>query len=206
MPAIIEQVQVFQGGNWNAGSARSASILPNREVVAYEDKPGGGEYRIFFINGLDNQLYPYEILGEQANWSPDDEHLVYRSGRDGKAGLWISHWTNTDHLNITNNGSDSFPAWSPDGKTIAFSRDDGGNVGIYTVNTDGSNLQRLTNAPGPDTLPVYTPNGGLIFRSVRSGSWGIWKMGGDGQDQIEIIPNTGVADDWAYSKMDAKER
>ncbi|MEM7345463.1 MAG: hypothetical protein AAF485_14575 [Chloroflexota bacterium] len=206
LPTNIDQVRVFQGGNWNAGSARSASIPPNREVVAYEDKPGGGDFRIFFINGQDNQLYPYQLQGEQVEWSPDGEHIVYRSGRDGKSGIWVSHWTDTGHRNVTNNGSDSFPTWSPDGNKIAFSRNEGGNIDIYTVNADGTNLQRLTSASGPDTLPVYTPNGDLVFRSARSGSWGIWIMRGNGQEQIQIIPDAGLADDWAYSKMDTKER
>ena len=114
------------------------------------------------------------------------------------------HWTDIDHTNITNNGSDAFPAWSPDGKTIAFSREETGNTDIYTINIDGSNLRRLTKAPGPDTLPVYTPRGDIIFRSARSDSWGIWKMSGSGAGQTEIISNSDVGPDWAYSKMDVK--
>jgi Tol biopolymer transport system component len=105
-------------------------------------------------------------------------------------------------VRITDNGSDSFPAWSPDGHTIAFSRDVGGNVDIYTVNVDGRQLQRLTSVSGHDTLPAYTPDGDIIFRSARSGSWGIWKMNGDGSDQVNIIPDACVGSDWAFSKMD----
>ncbi len=201
LPTIIEEVRLFQSPTWNFGSARSASIPPNRDVVAYEDKPGGGNFRIFFINGQDNQLYPYEVNGEQPAWSPNGEQIAYRSGREGTTGIWVSDWTDANPRNITNDGSDSFPAWSPDGRTIAFSRNVGGNVDIYTVNADGSNLRQLTSAPGPDTLPVFTPDGGIIFRSARSGSWGIWRMRGNGQSQTEIIPNAGVGDDWAYSKM-----
>ena len=97
--------------------------------------------------------------------------------------------------------SDSFPAWSPDGQTIAFSREVGGNVDIYTVDIDGSNLQRLTDTPGHDTLPEFLPNGDVVFRSARTGSWGIWKMKGDGADQIEIIPNAVVGPEWSFSRM-----
>jgi TolB protein len=107
-------------------------------------------------------------------------------------------------MNITQGGSDSFPGWSPDGNTIAFSRDEGSNVDIYTVSPDGSNLKRLTDAPGPDTLPTFTPSGDIVFRSARSGSWGIWKMSSDGSNQQEIIPNAGVGPDWSFSKMDVR--
>ncbi len=36
------------------------------------------------------------------------------------------------------------PAWSPDGRKIAFVSDRDGNSGIYLMNTDGSGQRRLT--------------------------------------------------------------
>lgn len=199
-----DTAQLFQGVDWKQGTARWASVSPDGQMVAFDAKPGGNDFRIYFLGTADNQQFRFEILGEQADWSPDSQKIVYRSGRDGKTGIWISNRDDSGHTNITQTGSDSFPAWSPDGKTIAFSRDEGGNVDIYTVNVDGSNPKRLTDAPGPDTLPIYTPSGDIVFRSARSGSWGIWKMSGSGANQKEIIPNAGVGPDWAYSKMDVR--
>lgn len=199
-----DQAKLFQGNDWKQGTARWASVSPDGQMVAFDAKPGGSDYRIYFLGTADNQQYRIEIPGEQADWSPNSQKIVYRSGRNGKTGIWISNRDDSSPTNITNNGSDSFPAWSPDGKTIAFSRDEGGNVDIYTVNVDGSNLKRLTDTPGPDSLPIYTPSGDIIFRSARSGNWGIWKMSGSGGNQQEIIPNAGVGPDWAFSKMDVK--
>ncbi len=198
-----EAAQLYQSNDWKQGTARWANVSPDGSMVAFDAKPGG-DYRVYFLGTADNQQFRFEIIGEQADWSPNSQKIVYRSGRDGKTGIWISNRDDSGHTNITNGGSDSFPAWSPDGKTIAFSRDEGGNVDIYTVNVDGSNLQRLTDAPGPDSLPTYTPSGDIIFRSARSGAWGIWKMSGDGANQQEIIPNAGVGPDWSFSKMDAR--
>jgi len=196
----VDQTSVYQGSGWNDGTARWASVSPNGSMVAYDAKPGGN-YRIYFLGTAGNQQYNFEILGEQADWSPDSQKLVYRSGRDGKTGIWISNRDDSGHTLITS-GNDSFPAWSFDGRTIAFARDEGGNVDIYTVNVDGTNLQRLTEAAGPDTLPTFTPGGQIIFRTARSGSWGVWKMNGDGSNQQELYPNAGVGNDWSYSKMD----
>jgi Tol biopolymer transport system component len=194
---------LYQGNDWKQGTARWASVSPDGQMVAFDAKPGG-DYRIYFLGTADNQQFRFEIIGEQADWAPNSQKIVYRSGRDGKTGIWISNRDDSGHTNITQGGSDSFPAWSPDGKTIAFSRDDGGNVNIYLVNVDGSNLRQITDAPGPDTLPIYTPSGDIVFRSARSGSWGIWKMSGDGSNQKEIIPNAGVGPDWSFSKMDVR--
>ena len=201
LPGNASEAILFQEIDWKEGTGRWANVSPDGQMVAFDAKPGGGDYRIFFLGTQDNQQFQFQILGEQADWSPDSQKIVYRSGRDGATGLWISNRDDSGHTLITNGGSDSFPAWSPDGETIAFSRDEGGNVDIYTVNVDGSNLQRLTEAAGPDSLPVYTPSGDIIFRSARSGSWGIWKMSGSGGNQTEIIPDAGVGPDWSFSRM-----
>ncbi len=197
-------ISVYQNLDWKQGTARWASASPDNYAVAFDAKPGG-ERRIYFRSMLGaNQSFHFELLGEQGAWSPNGQQMVYRSGRDNKTGLWISNRDDTGHTNITIGGTDSFPAWSPNGRTIAFSREVDGNWDIYTVNIDGSNLQRLTNAPGHDILPTYTPSGEIIFRSARTGSWGIWKMSGNGAGQRETIPNADVGPDWTFSRMDVK--
>jgi TolB protein len=68
------------------------------------------------------------------------------------------------------NGS---PAWSPDGKHIAFSRASGlveddliENVGIYVMNDDGSRVRQITQktrpALGEDSDPQWSPDGRRI--------------------------------------------
>jgi Tol biopolymer transport system component len=193
--------KIFQDLSWKEGTARWANVSPDGTMVAYDAKPGGS-WRIYFLGTNTNQQFRYEIVGEQGDWAPNSQKLVYRSGRDGQTGIWISNRDDTDPVRITDGGSDSFPAWSPDGNTIVFSRDEGGNVDIYSMNVDGSNLTRLTDAPGVDTLPTYTPSGDIIFRSARNGAWGIWKMSSDGSNQQQIIANAPVGPDWAYSRMD----
>lgn len=200
LPANPGQIQLYQGHGWNDGTARGANVAPDGSMIAYDGDRGGGR-RIYFLGTAANQQFRYEIIGEQADWSPDSQKIVYRSGRNNQTGIWISNRTDSGHTRITSGGTDSFPAWSPDGQTIAFSRDVGGNVDIYTVNVDGSNLQRLTDTPGHDTLPAYMPNGDLVFRSARSGGWSIWKMKGDGTDQVEIIPGAPVGPDWSFSRI-----
>lgn len=196
--------KVFQNLDWKEGSARWANVASDGSAVAYDAKPGGG-YRIYFRSILNSAQYHFEIIGEQADWSPDSQRLVYRSGRDNVQGIWISNRDDTGHLNFTVNGTDSFPTWSANGRAIAFTRDSGGgNLDIYVMNVDGSNVQRLTDAPGHDILPSFTPGGDIIFRSDRSGSWGIWKMSGSGGNQRELIPNADVGPDWAMSRMDVR--
>ena len=203
LPSSPDQARLTQGIDWKQGAARWTNVSPDGKMVAF-DANFSGDFRIYFLGTDENQQFRFEIIGEQGDWSPDSQRLVYRSGRDGITGIWISNRDDSGHTNITQSGSDSFPAWSPDGRTIAFSRDEGGNVDFYTMSPDGSNLQRLTEAQGPDTLPTFTPTGDIIFRSARSGSWAIWKMSRTGGGQTEIIADAGVGPDWAFSRMDVK--
>jgi TolB protein len=56
-----------------------------------------------------------------------------------------------------NKAEDGFPAWSPDGKRIAFSSNRDGNHEIYVMNADGSDQKRLTNNNAEDWGPVWRP-------------------------------------------------
>jgi TolB protein len=71
-----------------------------------------------------------------------------------------------EKISTTLLGSD--PAWSPDGKKIAFSRSaysgllERSNLDIYVVNANGSSLKRITESPTYDFNPSFSPDGKKI--------------------------------------------
>ncbi|MEA2492480.1 MAG: hypothetical protein QOJ29_391 [Thermoleophilaceae bacterium] len=80
--------------------------------------------------------------------------------------------------------SASFPG--PNGR-IAFTSDRSGDPEIYTMNPDGSDLKRLTNAPGEDALAKWSPDGRrIVFYSQRDGQREIYVMNADGSDQMRL--------------------
>jgi TolB protein len=101
------------------------------------------------------------------------------------------------------------PAWSPDGKRIAFSARGDGQPGddrdIYVMNADGSDVRRLTSLPGNDVGPSWAPDGTRIVfghREPNSDDGGLSIVNADGTGLQALTTATGrtpsdYAPDWS---------
>ena len=77
----------------------------------------------------------------------------------------------------------AWPAFSPDGRKIAFGSSRSGDFEIYAMNADGSDIVRLTQSPGLDARPAWSPDGTRIaFTSNRDGNYEIYVMDTDGSN------------------------
>ena len=185
------------------GTGQSVTWSPTGDAISFDAARGGPDRRIYFVDEGGNPL-PYETLGSQPSFSPDGQTVVAKVCRP-ECGLWLSARSGAGATQLTSDGSDGLPAWSPLGQQIAFSRNVDGNVDIYLIDIDGTNLQRLTTAPNNDSVPTWTPDGQqLAFRSTRNGLWQIFIMSADGSNQRMIIDQVGASDEWAFDKMSIK--
>lgn len=83
--------------------------------------------------------------------------------------LWIVGKDGGDARRLTSNeGAESNPHFSPDGKLIAFTAQYDGNTDVYMIPTEGGQPQRLTWHPGADQVTGWTPDGKeILFASSR---------------------------------------
>lgn len=126
-------------------------------------------------------------------WSPDGRQFAYMEFWDGKGQLFLHDMASGRRRTIAVTGRtlDFTPAFSPDRRTLAFSRATEEGTDIYTVNVrDDCCLQRLTVGQFSDNLsPTYSPDGQRIaFVSTRSGVAQVYVMAADGTDQQLFAP------------------
>ena len=96
------------------------------------------------------------------------ENIVFAYGGD----LWIVAREGGDARRLTSfQGVESYPKFSPDGSTVAFSGQYDGNTDVYVVPINGGEPQRLTWHPGADTARGWTNDGkAVVFASSRTGA------------------------------------
>ncbi len=87
---------------------------------------------------------------------------------------------------------------------IVFTSDRSGNFEIYTMNADGSGVTQLTNDPGEDREPVWSPDGTRIAfvsfgANVVGSSSDIMLMNADGTGLTNLTKFTGFDDEPAWS-------
>ena len=84
-------------------------------------------------------------------------------------------------------GADRQPAYSPDGRRLAFTSNRSGNMDIWALDRATGKLTQLTDDPGQDWDPGFTPDGRhLLFSSDRSGNMEIWIANADGTDARQL--------------------
>ena len=126
---------------------------------------------------------PLAFAADEADHPPPGSQLAFV--RDGQ--IWLLDPDGAGLLQLTDSGSDVLnrdPAWSPDGRRLAFSRGsvDGQSSEIYVMDADGSNVIQVT-SEGSAREPAWGPDGHTIaFTSLISGSEGLSLIDVDADD------------------------
>lgn len=155
-------------------------------------------------------ILPHSSYGGDPNWSPRAMHVVYYGGDEDFTNIYISNPSGGWWKQLTTKAlcpgafscRTSSPKWSRDGKKIAFVVFHGSESDIYVMNRDGTDIRRLTTAPGIDWRPTWSPDSRKIaFVSHRDGNAEIYVMNADGTGQRNLTNNPAPDDQPEWSPV-----
>ena len=135
----------------------AGKLIVYGRVVDDEKDPSPDNYGVFVV-GLDGNDRQELGPGVWPALSPDGASAVYA----WSGGLYMTDISSGQSYHIPNtNDSDYGPRWSPDGSRIAFIRTD--DVNLYSINIDGSGLQKVTDANELEQLIGWSADGGSLY-------------------------------------------
>jgi Tol biopolymer transport system component len=150
--------------------------------------PGGG------FAGMRHPTFALDSSGLVVSNPGSGGQQLLAIGLDGRRGKEL---TQGESLNC-------WPAFSPNGKQIAFGSSRGGDFDLYLMDADGSNVSRIVASPGRDMRPAWSPDGRrLAFTSARDGNPEIYVINVDGSGLVRLTENP-EQDDFAAWHPDGR--
>jgi TolB protein len=116
-------------------------------------------------------------------WAPNGAQLAYVSFESRKPVVYVHDIASGRRRLVANfRGSNSAPAWSPDGRTLAVTLSRDGASQLYAIDAAaGGEPRRLSQSSSIDTEPTFAPDGrSIYFVSDRGGSPQIYRMPASG--------------------------
>jgi len=113
-------------------------------------------------------VFDYLILMHrvsEAQVSPDGKWVAYTvttpdmEANRSASNIWMVPTAGGAEIQMTHNGHDMSPAWSPDGKTLAFLSARDGNSQVYLLPMDGGEARKLTHLSTGADIVKWSPDG-----------------------------------------------
>ncbi len=115
--------------------------------------------------------------------SPDGTRIAFqRPSQSGETRICVAPLSDPSSVTTLTGDEDGLwshenPAWSPDGKWICYSS----NEGLWTVPADGGKPEPLTSGQGADRWPAWSSDGRYVyFGSYREGTLALWRISSRG--------------------------
>jgi Tol biopolymer transport system component len=136
------------------------------------DGTTGKVKRRILKSGISSNYETYRFINSQANWSADGQYLAFAAKRGARDVIVIvdaERNKEVKRIEVKLNGITT-PSWSPDGRQLVFTGQDGGLSDLFVINRDGTGLRRLTEDKYADLHPVWSPDGkSIAFTTDRGG-------------------------------------
>jgi len=155
------------------GIALTPALSPDASRLLYASQKSGGWrlYEVEVNSGARDAVPRLGGLAISPAWNPKgDGYAVAVNIRGNQELIHVSPSGRARQL--TKDPSDDVsPAWSPDGRRIAFTSNRGGSPQVYVMNASGGRAKRLSFGGNYNSEPSWSPEGDLIAYTCRRGAW-----------------------------------
>ena len=102
---------------------------------------------------------------DSPSFSPDGSRVAFHwsPGGDDKSRIFVRLTSNDPPQQLTDGPRDRFPSWSPDGRLIAFTRQNAAESGLYTVPALGGPVRKVLSISDCAAGSLY-PSAALVAR------------------------------------------
>ena len=218
--ALVLAATLAAGLSALVGTKPAQAAFPgqNGNIAFTSDRDLAGQYEIYVMdaNGSNRtRLTNNRVNDSDPVFSPSGTKIAFDSFRDGNEDVYVMDASDTnadgngDNLKrlTKNTATDEEPAFSPDGKKIAFVSDrvnPGGNRDIYVMKAKPEGKKNrprlLTHNAADDAEPSFSPDGTkIVFTSDRDGDENIYVMNSDGTGVTRLTSNTAFDADANFS-------
>lgn len=172
------------------------SFSPDGSRIAYCSIGGrSGQWELWTVSlaTRERKMIGYGLFPA---WSPDKsvDRIAFQRARQ-RGSRWFSLWTldlidgearRVTEVAVSSNAAIISPAWSPDGKRLAFSTivepaqtnkgKPRGQQDIWIIDADGAGRNRLTDGTSTCLTPCWASDNRVYFVSDRGGHENVWSV------------------------------
>jgi Tol biopolymer transport system component len=171
------------------------SVSPDGTKIAFCSLRDDQYSQIYTVNsdGSEEKRITKVTTGDSCGpvWSHDGKKIAFYSFAlphpSRNPAIWVMDPDGSNLKRLAEHGLS--PTWSPDDRQIAFASNRDTKFQIYAMNSDGSNVRRLTSNKAEDSSPAWAPDGNsIVFVSDRNGEHpALFLMAPDGSQQHRLI-------------------
>jgi TolB protein len=175
------------------------SWSPDGKWIAFmSDRSGHEQIHIIHPDGSgETALTGDDMEAIHPTWSPDSAKVIFCTDDDmhppkkNASEIYTVELANRRLTKVLSGGTNTYPAYSPDGKQLAFRKMLGEmNSEVFVANADGTDAKNISNHPAFDGWPSWSPDGKLIaFSSNRRSNYQVFVMYPDGSN-VRLVANT----------------